>query len=206
MFTTFDIRNRSEDLAEVIPNPTRVCDDVSVKKTDNTTTRTKSFTNEKEFTEGRQIAIRNADVQYNNWRSWGRQDWALLWADYSQTISDPKLSNDAWMSVRVPNNTRNVNLLVMSDIEKVDDEGNKVVMKELTSPAFPVYNGFHVGEWSKEPNARGVQTSVPQAYRRPSLYQNSWRSGGNLSQPPVLMMSKEARQAYLQSRLGELVV
>lgn len=55
----------------------------------------------------RQIAIRQADKQYNIWRSEGRQDWAVQWKKYFYFLCDPR--NRDWHAMEAPRNDHNEN-------------------------------------------------------------------------------------------------
>lgn len=59
------------------------------------------------FDVDRQVAIRNAEKQYDIWRSQGHPEWAFQWSKYHQTIVDPTVTN--WQEVKVPNNSHDGN-------------------------------------------------------------------------------------------------
>ena len=74
------------------------------------------------FSEDRQIAIRNAAMQYNNWRSWGHPDWAIEWMNYHDELCSS--TNQHWKKVAVPMNYHNPNF-VKSDRQGVPKTYNR---------------------------------------------------------------------------------
>lgn len=56
------------------------------------------------FSEQRAIAVREAEKQYNNWRTWGQQLWAKQWLNYHDALCDRETTNRNWKQIPVPMN------------------------------------------------------------------------------------------------------
>ena len=56
------------------------------------------------FSIDRQVAFREAEKQYNNWRSGGQQSWARQWKNYVDALCYRDTTNDNWRKIPVPVN------------------------------------------------------------------------------------------------------
>ena len=56
------------------------------------------------FSEQRAIAFREAEKQYNNWRTWGQPKWAMQWKNYQDALCDRETNNRNWKQIPVPMN------------------------------------------------------------------------------------------------------